>query len=342
MKPQLPDSLSDAHKLLENSFKTEFGPFDLERSKALFLSFANECQKAGATINDFHFSFYASSHPFPIFLILHIQHSLLNPQLTEDDVLPLISLYLEHGGAVDAKNAAESTPLHFATGREHLSITQLLIENHADINQRTAKGDTILHHAVKGDSKLTEYILSLPDLTILEALNLDDETPLIVALSYDNIPNAMSLLNHGASLECDPEDGNYLHWIGRCSDLSFAKALIERGMSLTQENFQGETPLDKAAEFLNQPLLQLLIEQGYPSEISIADLQQALEKCKGHFDRHVIEDYLRPLITSLQEQESLNQMIPNSKMQDPGHSSLKTEPLESPPPPSSSKPIHRL
>lgn len=290
MNPTHPDSLRESFELLENAFKLEHGPFHLENTERRFLSFAAECQKADVSINDFHFSLNLP-YPFLIFLIFHINTTESRPRLTEKQAQHLMSLHLVHGGDVDARTQESNsiyglhggtTALHFAAQRGLIATSLFLIEHQADVNLQDDEGFTVLHFAAKlNNTNLTRHLLSLPQLSILETKYFHlQHTPLMSAILNSNFPNFLELLNHGANLFHQSFDlRNPLHRVGSDDkDLRFARIFISQGVSLTELDNRNHTPLDTCIYFTNQPLLELLIEHGYPSKISITDLQNTYDK----------------------------------------------------------------
>jgi len=61
----------------------------------------------------------------------------------------LVSTMLKKGGKINAKNANGEMPLHNACFSRNLSVVRVLIQNGADINQKTGAEETCLHYATR-------------------------------------------------------------------------------------------------------------------------------------------------------------------------------------------------
>lgn len=48
-----------------------------------------------------------------------------------------VQTLIKHGASINARGVNDYTPLHQAAAREDIDVLQLLIENGADINERT-------------------------------------------------------------------------------------------------------------------------------------------------------------------------------------------------------------
>ena len=57
----------------------------------------------------------------------------------------IVSLLLEKGADVNAKNNDGWTPLHWASENGHEAIVSLLLEKGADVNAKDNDGETPLH-----------------------------------------------------------------------------------------------------------------------------------------------------------------------------------------------------
>ncbi len=86
---------------------------------------------------------------WPDILLLTDRHgkTALHLATRHDDV---VAMLLAHGADVDARDDVfEETPLHWAVRRNRLHVVELLIEYGADVNARSAHGDTPLSIATR-------------------------------------------------------------------------------------------------------------------------------------------------------------------------------------------------
>ena len=71
-----------------------------------------------------------------------------------------ISALLKHGAAIDAKDLAGQTALHWALLGGHIRTAALLKESGANLQQRTTSKDSILHSAVKArNNEVVDWVI---------------------------------------------------------------------------------------------------------------------------------------------------------------------------------------
>jgi ankyrin repeat protein len=117
-------------------------------------------------------------------------------------------------GLVDVKAKDEwgMTPLHWASGNNHIEIAKLLIERGADLEAENKWGQTPLHVASRYNHiKMTKLFLDAG--ADLEAKNKRGQTPLHLASSMNSIEIAKLLIERGADVKAKDDDGETpLHW----------------------------------------------------------------------------------------------------------------------------------
>ena len=99
-----------------------------------------------------------------------------------------------------------------AVEKKHNSIVRLLLEQPtADLNNTDMCGDTALHCAVYHDGNIEalQMLLADPRLTTVNHENNDEETPVMLAMTYENM-DALRLLAFHPSVDLDVRD-----WHGR-------------------------------------------------------------------------------------------------------------------------------
>jgi ankyrin repeat protein len=66
------------------------------------------------------------------------------------DSMEVAKVLLEAGADVNARDASQNTPLHYAALHGHTTVAKLLLEAGGDINARNRKGKTPLALAQRG------------------------------------------------------------------------------------------------------------------------------------------------------------------------------------------------
>jgi ankyrin repeat protein len=158
------------------------------------------------------------------------------------------------------------TPLHSAAVRRNEKIVELLISAGADIEAETVTGKArALHLASAREKQLDMAALLIRHGARLDAYDGEGRTPLIVAVSSDNIEIVRLLLAVGA----DPQglDGLYhespLHWAAMDGKVEMAKLLLSKGANINiKAGPHGDTPLHYAAMVGRLEMVELLVKHG--------------------------------------------------------------------------------
>ncbi|KAJ8668562.1 hypothetical protein QAD02_010225 [Eretmocerus hayati] len=72
-------------------------------------------------------------------------HLVLESRSSSSDIAEVVSLLLENGANVKARDFELKTPLHYAYQNDHMDVAKLLINHGADINAQNIYGETPLH-----------------------------------------------------------------------------------------------------------------------------------------------------------------------------------------------------
>ena len=145
--------------------------------------------------------------------------------------LASIQQELAKGADVNAKDAAEQTPLMYASESGRLDIVKYLVENGADVNAKS------FNKRARG-------------------------TALIYASSNNRVDVMNYLLDHGANINetTDPMEESSLFWTVAKGYVEGTELLLKRGIMVNLKNKKGETALDIGRK-LNRTQLVNLIEQ---------------------------------------------------------------------------------
>ena len=140
-----------------------------------------------------------------------------------------VSKLLKMGADVNAKSSAGETPLYVASRLGYTEITQLLIDNGADVNAKS-------------------HFL--------------DKVPLHVASAHGHIEIVPILLKNGADVNARDIGGKTaLHLASRQGQTKIAQLLIDNGADVNaKSHFLDETPLHVASAHGHIEMVQLLID----------------------------------------------------------------------------------
>jgi ankyrin repeat protein len=156
-------------------------------------------------------------------------------------------LVTEHSQDVCAVEIDMLTPLHLASGRGHLKVTQFLVEHDADVTAQDINGMTPLHLTSRGGHLEVARFLVEHNADI-SAHDVYGSTPLQLASQKEgNVEVARFLVERGA----DPTAQNMygltpLHLASFEGDMEFIHFILEHGADLTTQTKDGLTPLHLA------------------------------------------------------------------------------------------------
>ena len=158
------------------------------------------------------------------------------------------------------------TPLIIAAGGGHLNVVTFLIKEGADVSLPDYDGRTALHFAVGSSDNSCEILRCLIEngADINKGRN-DNQTPLMVAAEKGHVSVATFLIERGADVDLQDENGNTaLHHALYGSDVSceILSCLIGSGADVNGVNKVKHTPLMIAAKRGHINALTLLIKHG--------------------------------------------------------------------------------
>jgi ankyrin repeat protein len=130
-----------------------------------------------------------------------------------------------YGFNIDVTDADGLTPLHCAVCQGNLDITTLLLDRGAKIDMTDAEGRTVLHRAIITDTRLdfVELILDR-DNTLIETVDIDDYTPLLMAARHGRHCHVKILLDRGANIDATDGVGRTAR---RIAEVCGRKSVIE-------------------------------------------------------------------------------------------------------------------
>lgn len=143
------------------------------------------------------------------------------------------------------------------------SIIIYLSDENNDVDDVDNQGYSALHWAaIRGQIQVINLLIT-KYLATIDILSYQNETPLFLSVSSQNIGSIRTLLMYGASLHYTNLNGvSPLHLAVVSSNEDIINELIERGSWLEQEDNEGESPLFYAIREAKPKIVKLLLEKG--------------------------------------------------------------------------------
>ena len=160
-----------------------------------------------------------------------------------------VTLLVERGAAVNAKDNDGDTPLHYAAGKNAVATVTLLVERDAAVNAKDHFGHTPLHEAAGNNAVATVTLLVERGATV-NAKDHFGHTPLHFAAFGNAVATATLLVERGAAVNAKDDDGwTPLHFAACSNAVATATLLIERGAAVNAKDHYGNTSLDYTTLF---------------------------------------------------------------------------------------------
>lgn len=216
--------------------------------------------------------------------------SLILIQAAKNNDVSKIKELLSQGADINVSDEKNLTPLHsaafFNKNDSHYTTIELLLMSGADVNARTALGNTPIYYSVnKGNVKTVKLLLNhKADPNIR---NNCDNSPLIEAICSENINLVQLLLDHGADVNSvNKNDGaTPLHTAAYWNNAKLFKCLLRNGAQLNVPDRKGLTPLKLLCnqKSHSQEILMFLLKYTDDSEISsnVFDIDHSMKIWKN-------------------------------------------------------------
>lgn len=219
----------------------------------------------------------------------------------------VVGLLLNSGSAFDIQDGGGQTPLLWAAEKGHASTVEMLLRARADPETRDTNRQTPLLAAVKnGHATVVEHLLAKN--VNLEAQDEKDQTPLSWAARTGNEGIARLLLDRGAKIGSKDSDGytaldtaaayshepivrlllergarlrpdlgsRTLQWAARDGHAVTVGLLLDSGVEIESEGYNGKTALLAAADREQDVVVKLLLDRGANVRARSKDGQTAL------------------------------------------------------------------
>jgi uncharacterized protein len=162
---------------------------------------------------------------------------------------------------LSAVATTQAGPLLDAARDKSHDVAVSLIEQKADVNERSGDGTTVLHWAAhNGDADLVKRLLAAG--ANARASNDYGATPMSEAAELGNVEILDALLKAGADVESPNAEGQTaLMTVARTNHVDAAELLIKRGAKVNaREQWRGQTALMWAAAQSQPEMVRLLIK----------------------------------------------------------------------------------
>ena len=158
---------------------------------------------------------------------------------------------MEYGGDITAMDVWGGSALHYAASDQREDIVALLIAHGAPVNARKNDGRTPLHmvalHAFSIECASIVRSLMTAGAN-LEAVDTKKSTPLLIAVSEENIKYAEELLQWGANIDARDGSGcSALHRAASSGSVSMVQLLLGLGANPCAVDDAGHLPFESIA-----------------------------------------------------------------------------------------------
>jgi len=157
-----------------------------------------------------------------------------------DGDLRVCQKLLANGATIDALDSQNRTALWYAVKSGESSSTKYLLDNGANPNVRGGHlQNTILHAAVEeNDLNMCQILVAMG--ANIDALDLQNGTPLMYAVKYNRSDVARYLLENGANPNTK---GGILHQAANQGNVGLCQLLVSKGADIHTFNSNNETAL---------------------------------------------------------------------------------------------------
>lgn len=155
----------------------------------------------------------------------------------------VIQFVLDHGAALDARDATQATPLRDAVIQTKVESVRSLIEHRAQVDAHDTNGMSVLHYAV-GNEKLVKLLVE--GNATVDVLNVNHASPLHRAAQHGSPETLRYLAGKGAAVNRQEVDGfTPLVFAVLAGELENVQTLLDLGADATIRDGFGLTILAK-------------------------------------------------------------------------------------------------
>ncbi|MCT7546124.1 ankyrin repeat domain-containing protein [Aliarcobacter cryaerophilus] len=213
---------------------------------------------------------------------------LLISAITEPSI-DIFNMLIKAGADINAKDKKSWTPLHWASGNNHIELVKVLIKAKANLNEKATYsndeegffGITPLYASITLNNWEIAKLLIEAGADVNLGIETDLKyTPLLLITSQKepSLDIFNMLIKAGADINAkDKNSWTPLHWASRKNHIELVKVLIKAGADINEkatyyddeEGFSGITPLYASITLNNWEIAKLLIEAGADVNLGI-------------------------------------------------------------------------
>lgn len=209
--------------------------------------------------------------------------SLLHEQARKGSTMSIIAHLLDNGANIEACNSQGYTPLQCAALSGNKPMFLYLIDEGANAQVHTAKGETLLHITPPLNQNYLDILAILLDLSLSpNAVTCSGLTPIhnviinhldVIDLPLDKVIHYISLLlSRGANINAQllsykSETALHLAITAKTPQEPLVLFLVKNGAALDFKTIDGRTPLHLAVECGRHSILALLLNAGADPKI---------------------------------------------------------------------------
>jgi ankyrin repeat protein len=192
-------------------------------------------------------------------------------------------------------NKDGNSPLFIAIQNGNMTFADFLIDAGSCIDTINNNGDSIIHELIKKNNRLLlNKLLRRANADIINHKNKKDQSPLLLAVHYDDIETVKILINHQAHIYTLDKYGNNIAHIaagsGKMNVLTFLQSQRELFRS---RNNQGETPFVYAAQRGQLETIKLFLQnEDHFINGDVSALANTMRNAFLDYDQRKVCDFL--------------------------------------------------
>ncbi|KAJ7681640.1 ankyrin repeat-containing domain protein [Mycena rosella] len=169
-------------------------------------------------------------------------------------------LLIQHSAEVNIAGGEYHTALLAASTRGHTELIRMLIENGADVNAHSDVGTALYWASYNGDLETARLLIQHSAQVNIRGGTY--YTALIAASRHGHSQLICILVENGADVNANADDGTALYWASYNGDLDSARLLIEHSAEVNIAGGEYHTALLAASTRGHTELIRMLIENG--------------------------------------------------------------------------------
>ena len=174
----------------------------------------------------------------------------------------VVRMLLNNGADVNVKDDTGTTALFSAILYRHTEVVRILLENGADVHVKTMYGSTTLDMA-SWDGDIEIVAMLLENGADVNAKSTTGSTALMKASLNGHTEVVRMLLEKGADVNVKDDNGSTALMKAILNGhTEVVRMLLEKGADINKKNNDGETPLMRAIRIEDYDMVELLLE--YP------------------------------------------------------------------------------